>query len=503
VNLSLKLDRRARLLATFVAVSTVAIGLPVIHPGQAHASTVSWVDGGDDQPCLQDDMGAALSSLAEDKWCQPIPSCHEVPQDPKINSKYYGKFIYDSASTGIWQGEAGGALYEDALPSDYYVSTSSPSPTSGTTKTPTSTSSSSSGTKSSSGSKSSTGTKSSGSKSSSSTKSSSTSKSSSSTSATSTGTTTSTSTTDDLGIDPEENVAEGAPTAPESPTLTVRGSSIVVKWKPSADVDLDGVTGYVIQLSGDNRAEVDADTTRYVFRDLPDGSYRAAVRAVNDAGESAASTPSDAVTVGTPVTSVVGTLTWTGDVSPGATVTLEGSGYAANVDLDIELHSDPVLLTTVTTDDQGSFSTDVVVPDDAPEGAHNFVVAYQGTTVSESPVTVVAAEPVVTAATDEATTTAAVTETVPPLTGLLILVALAIAGLVLLFAHFARGGSRRKTVAAGAGPSPEALTADTAAQTATFAPFQLNKPVIPAFAPAGATPPARPSSGVHRTPEAG
>jgi len=509
VNISLHTHRRGRLLAIFAAASLVAVSLPVLHPVKASAATVQWVDGGDDIDCEQDDNGKALTYLSLDQQCQPIPTCHEVPRDPKVNPKYYGKIVQDSADNGIWQGDDDAVVYEDDLPSDYYVtssgsgSTPTTSPTKSPTTSPTGTSTPS-GSTSGSG-KSSSGTKSSGSKSSSGSKtgkSSTPSSSSSPSSSTSTSTsTTATGGTDDLGIDPEETVTEGAPSAPGTPTLTVKGSSIVVKWQASADVDLDQVTGYTVQLSGDHHAEVDGSTFRYVFRDLPDGSYRAAVRAVNAEGPSAASTPSEPVVLGTPVASVVGTLTWTGEVSPGSTVTLSGSGYAPGATLDLELHSDPVQLGTVTTDDQGAFTTDIEIPADAPEGDHELVVSSQGTVVSTTPVTLVAPEPVVADdAVSAATETAAAPETVPPLTGLVILVALAAAGVVLLLVHAARGGAARgRPAVAGAAPAVET---SQSAPTSSFTPLQLNKPVIPAFAPAGAGPvTTRTPTGVHGRPE--
>jgi len=494
VNLLPHLTRSVRLAAAVGVVGVLTVGLPIAQASQAQAATVSWVDGGDDQMCLQDDMGAALTSLAEDKFCQPIPSCHEYDGN---NPKYKGRIVQSSASTGIWQGDPGDVLYEDNLPADYNLPTSEPTktptpvktptpattttptkapatkPTKAPTKAPTGTTTKAPTSASTSGTTTPTGTK-------------------TATPTTGTKTTTTTPTASDLGIDPDEKVEVGAPTAPGTPTLTVDGSSIAVTWTPSADVDLDSVTGYVVQLSGGNRAEVDAATTTYTFTDLPDGSYRAAVRAVNTVGESAASTPSEAVTVGTPVESVVGTLTWTGDVSPGATVALAGSGYAANAGLDIELHSDPVLLTTVTTDAQGAFAADVVIPPDAPAGAHHLVVAYQGTAISESPVTVVAAAPAVDATTPEATT-AEPAETVPPLTGLVILVALAVAGVLLLLTHYTRRGARRG--ARVAVPSPTTATAPAAATTVALPPLQLSTPTIPAFlAGTSIASPARPVS---------
>jgi hypothetical protein len=531
VNL-LPLHRRARPLLAVLFAGVLAVGLPIAGAARATASTVDWVDGADTQHCLQDDRGAALTQLAEDKWCQPIPSCHEYDGN---NPKYKGRIVHDSASNGIWQGAADEVLYADNLPSDYNLTEPSPRPTAtpapvrtptpvatrapGRTPTPVATRAPG-------------GTPTPAPR-----------------ATPAPGDPTSPPSTpdrnpswtpadpdaDDLGIDPDEQIAEGAPSAPGTPTLTVDGSTIVVTWAPSADVDLDGVTGYVVQISGGNRAEVDAATTTSTFTDLPDGFYRGAVRAVNDIGESAASTPSEPVTVGTPVASFVGTLTWAGDVAAGADVTLTGTGYAPNADLDVELHSDPVWLTTVTTDGDGAFSAEVTVPQDTPEGDHHFVVAHQGTLVSESPVTVAAAAPAVDAAVDaagaEQATPKDAAETVPPFTGLVILSALAVAGVLLLVLHYARGGSPRRAarragasaagVPAAVATAPIVATAPTtapvvanapagaapsahAAATAVLPPLPYGNPLITAFAPAGvgAAPPARSTVGVHRTPEA-
>ena len=47
---------------------------------------------------------------------------------------------------------------------------------------------------------------------------------------------------------------------------------------------------------------------------------------------------------------------------PGETITLSSSGMPANAHVKIYLHSDPILLKTVTTDASGSFTTTVTLP---------------------------------------------------------------------------------------------------------------------------------------------
>jgi hypothetical protein len=57
---------------------------------------------------------------------------------------------------------------------------------------------------------------------------------------------------------------------------------------------------------------------------------------------------------------------------PGATFTISSSGMPANSNVRLELHSDPILLKTVTTDANGSFSTSVTLPDGVT-GTHTIV----------------------------------------------------------------------------------------------------------------------------------
>ena len=194
---------------------------------------------------------------------------------------------------------------------------------------------------------------------------------------------------DDLGIDPDEKVAEGAPTAPGTPTLTVDGSTIVVTWEPSADVDLDSVTGYVIQLSGGNRAEVDAETTTYEFtrparrqlpRRGPRGERRSASPRRPRRRRRSRSAPRH---LGGRHAHLDGRRRPRCDRhARRAPATPRAST------LDVELHSDPVLLATVTTDDQGAFSDRRRRPAATlPRASTTSSSPTRGTVISESPVT--------------------------------------------------------------------------------------------------------------------
>lgn len=375
-------------LATTILLSTQALLVP------AKAASITWVDGGDDQPCLNDDKGRALDALPTDQWCTPISGCYQDDD---------GKFVLPSRKTGIWQGNPNDVKYADEI-----KATPTPKPTPKPTTKPTAKPVTKPTTK-------------------------------------PTGPTTDTAadagapstSTDSLGVDENEVVAAGAPSAPAAPVLTVKGEDVTVTWQAGADAELESVTGYVLRFSGADPVQVDAATTTHTFTDLPDGTYRAAVRAVNEAGESPSSPPSEIATVGKPVTEIVGTVAVTGDLEPGAEVTVTGTGFAADVpELTLELHSTPVVLGTVATDAKGGFTTAVTIPETVEAGEHSLVVLFDGTEISSTPVEVGGAEVAAAAATSE------VAETVPPHAGLAILVVLALAGVASLTWHVLTGRRR-------------------------------------------------------------
>lgn len=370
-------------LATSVLLSTQALLVP------ARASGIEWVDGGDDSPCLNDDVGRALDALPSDQWCTPITGCYQDDD---------GKYVLPSRKTGIWQGDPKAVKYADELGASTPTAKPTTKPTAkaprapqeptptqrrGAERTPTA----------------------------------------------------GTAPTDPLAGGEDEPVAPGAPTAPGAPVLTVKDAAVTVTWRATPDAALESVTGYVVWFTGAEPVELDATTTSHTFTDLADGAYRAAVRAVNAAGESPSSPPSDIATVGTPVAEVVGTLSVSGDLAPGASVTVDGTGFAANVpELTLELQSTPTPLGTVATDAKGSFTTTVTIPESVEAGDHSIVVLFESTEITRTPVTITSAEPTV--------ATAAVAETVPPHAGLAILSALAAAGVLSLLWHVLRGRKR-------------------------------------------------------------
>lgn len=258
---------------------------------------------------------------------------------------------------------------------------------------------------------------------------------------------------------PTEVAPPGAPSALAAPTLTVKGRTVTVSWVASPNAELEQVTGYLVRFTGLAAVETDATTLSYEFPNLKPGSYRAAVWAKNVAGESLGSPPSEPVVVGTDPVAVPGQVAVTGDVVPGATVTLTGTGFAPRIEgFELELHSDPLPLGSVNTDDRGGFTTQVVLPANVTPGEHEVVVLFGGKQVSRSPVTVLAPGAVAATTTDTdgpATDTAAAASSadpVPDSAGLVILGGLAGAGLLALLWRGLRGRRRPSvTVTAPAG----------------------------------------------------
>lgn len=193
-----------------------------------------------------------------------------------------------------------------------------------------------------------------------------------------------------------DNLTATAPSAPAAPTAIVSGTSVTVNWSAPADGG-SAITEYQVALNGATPATVTGSTS-HTFTGLAAGSYTATVSATNAIGGSAASSPSGAVTVAAsttaPVdpTTVKGTVTVTGEVRPGGTITVTGTGYAANTpDVVVELHSAPHTLGTVTTTATGGFALTARIPADVAAGSHSIVVAINGVEVSSTAVQLAAA----------------------------------------------------------------------------------------------------------------
>ncbi|PRB03506.1 metallophosphoesterase [Microbacterium sp. MYb72] len=78
-------------------------------------------------------------------------------------------------------------------------------------------------------------------------------------------------------------------------------------------------------------------------------------------------------------------------VVAGGTVSVTGTGFAADAKLALELHSDPVSLGTVEADANGAFTRTVTIPASTPAGAHALVAVLPDGTEVTAPITVTAA----------------------------------------------------------------------------------------------------------------
>ena len=259
---------------------------------------------------------------------------------------------------------------------------------------------------------------------------------------------------DDPSADPSESESAEADSAVlRAPRLTVDGSNLTVHWKaPGGDRT---VTGYTVTLVGGPSADVDAETTEHTFTELADGPYRAQVVAQYADGVPETSPVSERTSIGENPRKVLGTVSVTGDVVAGGTVTVTGTGFAGDVSgFEVEIHSDPIVLASVATDAEGGFALEATVPDTLEPGDHSIVVAYDGVEVASTPVTVSAPA----AAPEAAATTPTAAESAPTTQGgLILLLGLAGVGIAALVGH--EVAKRRRPgrpvtspIAAGAGP---------------------------------------------------
>jgi hypothetical protein len=77
--------------------------------------------------------------------------------------------------------------------------------------------------------------------------------------------------------------------------------------------------------------------------------------------------------------------------SPGGTVTVHAAGLAPGEAVQVSMHSEPVLLTTGSANGDGTYTTQVVLPDDAPLGDHHIEVRGETSGSSSAPVALTAA----------------------------------------------------------------------------------------------------------------
>ncbi|WP_263118535.1 pullulanase-type alpha-1,6-glucosidase [Cellulomonas fimi] len=145
---------------------------------------------------------------------------------------------------------------------------------------------------------------------------------------------------------------------------------------------VDGLAGHALALSG-VQAEGADDVVRSTTWDAATGTVTVPARTVAVLTEAQGSTPVVPATI---------TLS-PAEVRAGESLTVQGSGFPAGEPVQLWLHSDPVLLTTVTADGSGAFTAEVVVPAGTEAGAHT-LRAIAGTVEASAPLTVLAAAPV-------------------------------------------------------------------------------------------------------------
>lgn len=235
------------------------------------------------------------------------------------------------------------------------------------------------------------------------------------------------------------------PTPVAAPTGVAGVSSVTVTWDASTERD---VTGYTVTSDGRVVCEVPAGTTTCLVGAVAgeEVTFRVITHSRWGDSEPSASSlpvvPSAPPVPPAPPTAAPATLTTTdgplSSVVPGQTITVLGNGFVPFSTAVVVVYSEPRVLGTALTDEDGAFSLTVTVPTDLAPGEHTFVAF--GTDPSgvpyamRLPVTLPAAP-------------TAVADTGAGAAGPLALTALVLAlgGVVLLRAS--RGGPRRRSVA--------------------------------------------------------
>ncbi|ANJ28066.1 hypothetical protein [Agromyces aureus] len=102
-----------------------------------------------------------------------------------------------------------------------------------------------------------------------------------------------------------------------------------------------------------------------------------------------ATTPPTTPPTGEKPSDVLGTVAVSGDLRPGGTITVKGSGLAEGTSgFTVEIRSTPQTLGTVSTDASGAFTFTGKIPTSIPAGAHTIAVTIDGVTVASAAVTV-------------------------------------------------------------------------------------------------------------------
>ncbi|MEX2625602.1 MAG: fibronectin type III domain-containing protein, partial [Ilumatobacteraceae bacterium] len=178
---------------------------------------------------------------------------------------------------------------------------------------------------------------------------------------------------------------------PSAPTVTLApgDGGIEVAWT-AANGNGRPVSAYRVSVDGVERTTTSGTARSAVVSGLDnDQTYEISVIAVNAAGQSPAGTATGSPKA-SPALLDLELKLQTGRPAGGARVDVNGEGLKPNSTVRIEMHSDPVLLGTTTTDDEGSFTTSVYLPSTVAPGSHDVIAI--GEAPDGSPVT--ASEPV-------------------------------------------------------------------------------------------------------------
>lgn len=110
-------------------------------------------------------------------------------------------------------------------------------------------------------------------------------------------------------------------------------------------------------------------------------AYKATLPETEEPGTEEPGTEEPGTEQPTDPATVLGTLSVQGELVPGGTISVNGSGFAPSTSgFSLELHSDPVKLADVTTDADGAFTMAATLPESL-SGAHRVVLLINGVEV--------------------------------------------------------------------------------------------------------------------------
>ena len=178
--------------------------------------------------------------------------------------------------------------------------------------------------------------------------------------------------------------------APASVTATAGPAEVTIDWTPPTTGGSFPVAGYeaVLMASYENRGgeiyscEADADVRSCTVPAMPgDYGYVGVVYAIDSQGNRGEGNGDEVGVVPAPaeVPAADGTLeappATTGGVVAGEQVTFSGSGYAPFGPVTLLVYSEPTVIGTVTTDENGAFTATVTLPAGLAAGSHTLVAA--------------------------------------------------------------------------------------------------------------------------------